>query len=172
MEAPPEGYHPVMTLRRLVYRWLIPACFILPLLLVGSWAIFDADKSLWGLLPAAAVLVLQVAATILVRSRPSVRASGAVSTVDAYAFAGWHVLIVLGGLLPASVSARLVDAATVVGVALLVLTILELAREGGRGRVVVPDPSAEAVRKHAEAARDATKNDSIAGWRGGTGSTW
>ena len=70
-----------MVLRRLFFRWLLPASLVLPAWMLVGWAIFGRNGwgLLWVLLMAIpGVLVSQLVLTLLTRSRPSVRAERAV----------------------------------------------------------------------------------------------
>ncbi|WP_052460543.1 hypothetical protein [Microbacterium gorillae] len=92
-----------MGVRRVFYRWLLPAAFVLPLWLFLGWLIFS--RSGLALIPTLvvfmpAVFVAQLALTLIVRTRPSVRAEKAVSWADVGAFTAWHVLTIAVGVWP------------------------------------------------------------------------
>lgn len=85
-----------------MFRWLIPAAFVLPLWLVIGWAIFNAASAPWALLPvllifAPGVFVFQLVAALLVRVRPSARETRAVSWADVAVFGIWHLLTIAVG---------------------------------------------------------------------------
>ena len=89
-----------MVLRRLFFRWLLPAALVLPAWMLVGWAVFG--RSGWGLLwvllmAIPGVLVTQLVLTLLTRSRPSVRAERAVSWLDVAGFGVWHALTVSVG---------------------------------------------------------------------------
>ncbi|MBK0417955.1 MFS transporter permease [Leucobacter sp. CSA1] len=90
-----------MWLRRAFYRWLFPAAIVLPLWLLTGWGLFRAGgwAFLWVLFIAIpSVFVGQLLLALLVRARPSVRASAAVSWLDVAGFSVWHVLVVFVGI--------------------------------------------------------------------------
>ncbi len=117
-----------MWLRRAVFRWLLPAAFLLPLWLVVGWAVFQGGWAiLWVLFIAVpSVLVGQLALTLLTRSRPSVRAERAVSWLDVAGFAAWHALTVAVGCFIDGAFGWLLIAAILVGLGLVWLQVWQL----------------------------------------------
>jgi len=86
-----------MVLRRVFFRWLFPAAFVLPLWLFVGWIVFSGGSGwalLWLFVAVPAVFVSQLLLTLLVRARASVRAVRAVSWGDVLAFGLWHLVIV------------------------------------------------------------------------------
>jgi len=89
-----------MVLRRVFLRWLFPAAFVLPLWLFVGWIVFAGGSGwalLWLLIAAPTVFVSQVALTLLVRARSSVRLTRAASWRDVAGLGLWHVVIVALG---------------------------------------------------------------------------
>jgi len=118
-----------MVLRRLFFRWLLPASLVLPAWMLVGWAIFGRNGwgLLWVLLMAIpGVLISQLVLTLLTRSRPSVRAERAVSWLDVAGFGVWHVLTVLVGCFIDGAFPWLLTAAIVAAVALLWLQLWQL----------------------------------------------
>ncbi len=117
-----------MWLRRAVFRWLLPAAFLLPLWLIVGWAVFQGGWAiLWVLFIAVpSVLVGQLALTLLTRSRPSVRAERAVSWLDVAGFATWHALTVAVGCFVDGAFGWLLIAAILVGLGLVWLQVWQL----------------------------------------------
>ena len=117
-----------MWLRRAVFRWLLPAAFLLPLWLVVGWAVFQGGWAiLWVLFIAVpSVLVGQLALTLLTRSRPSVRAERAVSWLDVAGFTAWHALTVAVGCFIDGAFGWLLIAAILVGLGLVRLQVWQL----------------------------------------------
>lgn len=125
-----------------MFRWLLPAAFVLPLWLVVGWAIFNAASAPWALLPvllifAPAVFFGQLVATLLTRVRPSVREDRAVSWSDAGAFAAWHLLTIAVGFYNEKTFAIVLPLAIVAGVGVLLLTTSELWRESRVSRAPI-----------------------------------
>ncbi|MFS2241229.1 MFS transporter permease [Microbacterium sp. OR16] len=121
-----------MDLRRLFFRWLLPASLALPAWMLIGWAIFG--QSGWGLLwvllmAIPGVLVTQLVLTLLTRSRPSVRAERAVSWLDVAGFTVWHVLTVLVGFFIDGAFPWLLTGAIVAAVALFWMQIWQLWKE-------------------------------------------
>ncbi|MGF3055462.1 MFS transporter permease [Microbacterium sp. YY-01] len=122
-----------MVVRQGFYRWMLPAAFLLPLwLLVGS-AIFRASgwafiSVLFIALPT--VFFGQLAVTLLVRSRPTVRSWRALSWPDVVIIGLWHALIIALGFYPRGAFAFLFFAAALMGAAVIVCSIVQLSREG------------------------------------------
>ncbi len=121
-----------MWLRRAFTRWLFPAAVVLPLWLLIGWGVFQAGGwvFLWVLFIAIpSVLIGQVAMTLLVRARPSVRESGAVSWLDVAGFTVWHVLVIAVGCFIEAWFPLLLTAAIVAGLGMLWLSLRQLRRE-------------------------------------------
>ena len=140
-----------------MFRWLVPAAFVLPAWLLLGWAIFNAASQPWVLLPVLfifvpAVFIGQLVATLLVRVRPSVRESRAVSWADLGAFAVWHILTILVGLYQERFFALALILAIVAGVGVIALTLSEMWRESGTSRssLLTDEQRAERLRDHAE----------------------
>ena len=90
-----------MVLRRLFFRWMFPAAFVLPLWLFVGWIVFSGGSGwalLWLFVAIPAVFVSQLLLSLLVRARVSVRESRAVSWRDAIGIGLWHLAIVALGL--------------------------------------------------------------------------
>lgn len=90
-----------MAIRQAFFKWLIPAAFVLPLWLLVGYFVFRANvwAVLWVLFIAMpAVFIGQLIFTLMIRSRPSVSRSRAVSWLDVAVMGSWHVLTVLVGL--------------------------------------------------------------------------
>lgn len=90
-----------MVLRRLFFRWMFPAAFVLPLWLFVGWIVFSGGSGwalLWLFVAIPAVFVSQLLLSLLVRARVSVRESRAVSWRDAIGIGLWHLVIVALGL--------------------------------------------------------------------------
>lgn len=124
-----------MVLRRLFFRWLLPATIALPAWMLVGWAIFGRNGwgLLWVLLMAIpGVLVTQLVLTLLTRSRPSVRAERAVSWLDVAGFGVWHALTILVGCFIDGAFPWLLTAAIVAAVALLWLQLWQLWNEARR----------------------------------------
>ena len=95
------GYAQNMWLRKAMYRWLIPAAFVLPLWLLLGWSLFG--ESGWAFLWVVfvgmpSVLIAQLVLALLVRARPSVVQTKTLSWADVAGFGTWHTLTVLVGL--------------------------------------------------------------------------
>lgn len=90
-----------MVLRRLFFRWMFPAAFVLPLWLFVGWIVFSGGSGwalLWLFVAIPAVFVSQLLLSLLVRARVSVREPLAVSWRDAIGIGLWHLVIVALGL--------------------------------------------------------------------------
>lgn len=121
-----------MVLRRLFFRWLLPASIVLPAWMILGWALFGRDGwgLLWVLLMAIpGVFVAQLILTLLTRSRPSVRAERAVSWQDVAGFGVWHALTILVGCFIDGAFPWLLTAAVVVAVALFWMQLRQLWNE-------------------------------------------
>lgn len=121
-----------MWLRRAFYRWLFPAAVVLPLWMLIGWGVFQAGGwvFLWVLFVAIpSVLIGQVAMTLLVRARPSVRTSRAVSWLDVAGFTVWHLLVIAVGCFIEAWFPLLLTAAIVAGLGLVWLCMRQLRRE-------------------------------------------
>lgn len=89
-----------MWVRRGFFAWLFPAAIVLPVWLVVGWAIFNASG--WAFLgtifvAAPAVFAGELIVALLIRSRPAVRASRAVSWWDVLWVTVWHGLVIALG---------------------------------------------------------------------------
>lgn len=87
-------------MRRALFAWLLPAALVLPIWLVVGWAVFNASG--WAFLgvifiAAPAVLVGELIVSLLIRARPTVRSSRAVSWADALGLGVWHLLVIAFG---------------------------------------------------------------------------
>lgn len=130
-----------MRLRQAFFRWLLPAAFVLPLWLLVGWGIFNAGG--WAFLGVVfiaipSVFVGQLLLTLLVRSRPSVRLSRAVSWWDVAGFSLWHVLTIIVGFYPESWFGLALTGAILVGIALIASSLRQLwaeAKDAGGMRV-------------------------------------
>lgn len=141
-----------MWLRHAIYRWLLPAAFLLPLWLLIGWGVFQAGgwAFLWVLFIAIpSVLIGQVVFTLLVRARPSARYSQAVSWWDVAGFGVWHALTIALGFYPPWFG-LILAAAVAVAVAMVWLLLWQLWAEAkGPGSVhradwiVINETSAE-----------------------------
>ncbi|QIM18418.1 MFS transporter permease [Leucobacter coleopterorum] len=121
-----------MWLRRAFYWWLFPSAMLLPLWLLIGWGVFQAGGwvFLWVLFVAIpSVLIGQLVLALLVRSRPSVRANGAVSWLDVMGFSVWHVLVILVGCFIEAWFPLLLTAAIVAAIGLFWLTFRQLRAE-------------------------------------------
>lgn len=121
-----------MWFRRAVYRWLFPASVVLPLWLLAGWGVFQAGgwAFLWVLFIAMpSVFLGQLGLALLVRARPSVAESRAVSRWDAAGFVVWHVLVIAVGLYPQSWFALLLVAAIVAALGMFYLVWRQLRAE-------------------------------------------
>ncbi len=118
-----------MWLREAFFRWLLPAAFLLPIWLLVGWGVFNAGgwAFLWVLFIAIpSVFFGQLILTLLVRSRPSVRDTRAVSWWDVVGFALWHVLTIAVGCYPQNWFPLLLAAAILVAVLLFWSTLRQL----------------------------------------------
>ena len=121
-----------MGFRRALYRWSIPAAFLLPVWLIAGWIITGAGAAAlaWVLiLGAPAVFVGQLLVVLLMRLRPSVRASRAASWWDVGGMVLWHLLVVATGLFDARWWVAVFVAMLFAGVALIWLGVWQLGRE-------------------------------------------
>lgn len=128
-----------MVLRRLFYRWLFPAAFVLPLWLFVGWIVFSGGSGwalLWLFVAVPAVFVSQVLLSLLVRARGSVRESRAVSWRDAVGIGLWHLVIVALGLFDSRVFFPLL-VLSVVGALVLFWSSLAQVWNEARGTVTV-----------------------------------
>ncbi|GAA3904592.1 MFS transporter permease [Microbacterium invictum] len=121
-----------MWLRRVFFRWLLPAAFVLPLWLLIGWIAFSASgwALLWVLVIAIpSVLVGQLVLTLLVRARGTVRASREVSWLDVAGFGVWHLLTIGVGFYSQASFWPLLIGAIVVFIALFWMELWQLFRE-------------------------------------------
>ncbi|MFS0852230.1 MFS transporter permease [Microbacterium sp. 179-I 3D4 NHS] len=120
-----------MWLRQALFRWLLPAAFLLPLWLVVGWAVFQGGWAiLWVLFIAVpSVFLGQLLLTVLTRSRPSVRAERAVSWWDVAGFTAWHGLTIAVGCFIDGAFPWLLTGAVVIGIALIWLQVWQLWNE-------------------------------------------
>lgn len=131
-----------MRLRQAFHRWLIPAAFVLPLWLLVGWGVFDAGgwAFLWVLFIAIpSVFIAQLLMTLLVRSRPSVRADRALSWADVAGFTVWHALTITVGFYPEQWFPLALTGAIVAAIGMFWLSLTQLwreARDSGGIRVV------------------------------------
>lgn len=119
-------------MRRAFYRWLFPAAIVLPLWMLVGWGVFQAGGwvFLWVLFIAIpSVLLGQVAMTLLVRARPSVRERQAVSWLDVLGFTVWHALIIAVGCFVEAWFPLLLTGAIVSGLGVLWLSMRQLRGE-------------------------------------------
>ncbi|MDR6865989.1 hypothetical protein J2Y69_000574 [Microbacterium resistens] len=146
-----------MWLRRAFFQWLFPAALVLPVWLLIGWGVFQAGgwAFLWVLFIAVpSVLVGELVLALLVRARPSVRASRAVSWWDVGGFALWHALTIAVGFFAPGFPWMLTGA-VVAFLALFWLTLWQLWNEArGRGRLVT---DAGATWVTASGAEDASR---------------
>jgi len=144
-----------MWVREAFFRWLFPAAFVLPLWLLIGWAIFNGGWAfLFLLIAIPSVFVGQLVLAFLVRARPSVRMSRAVSWWDVAGFALWHALTIVVGCFPASWFGLALTGAIIVAIALFWSSLWQLWSEakgsGGirvaasswRARSVTDEPAA------------------------------
>lgn len=118
-----------MWLRRAFYRWLFPAALVLPLWLLLGWGVFQAGGwvFLWVLFIALpSVFVGQLALALLVRARPSVQTTKAVSWWDVAGFGLWHVLTIAVGCFSERWFPFTLTAAIIAGLALFWLVLRQL----------------------------------------------
>ena len=120
-----------MWFRHAFFRWLIPAAFVLPLWLFVGWIVFGASPwaLLWVLVSAPIVFVGQLALTLLVRARGTVRADRAVSGTDAAVIGSWHALIVALGVFDGGWWWPILAVTIAVGAAALWTSLWQLWRE-------------------------------------------
>lgn len=137
----PEGrnraYDLTMWLRRALFRWLLPAAFLLPLWLLVGWGVFQGGWAiLWVLLIAMpSVFLGQLLLTLLTRSRPSVRAERALSWWDVAGFTTWHGLTIAVGFFIEGAFPWLLTGAIVAGITLVWLQLWQLWNEAKGGGV-------------------------------------
>lgn len=128
-----------MVLRRLFFRWLFPAAFVLPLWLFVGWIVFSGGSGwalLWLFVAVPAVFVSQLLLTLLIRARASVRESRAVSWRDLSGLGLWHVVIIALGLFDSRVFFPLL-VLSVVGALVLFWSSLAQVWNEARGAVTV-----------------------------------
>lgn len=131
-------------MRRLMYRWLLPAAVVLPAVLFIGWIVFSRDG--WALLPTVlifipSVFVGQLVLALLVRSRTSVRESKAVSWPDVGAFAAWHLLTVLVAWFSSPAFGITLTLAIIAGLGTFWLVVWELWTESKRSWTKLTDTS-------------------------------
>ena len=138
----------------------MPAAFVLPLWLLIGWGIFNAGgwAFLWVLFIAIpSVFIGQLALTLLVRARASVRETRMVSWWDVLGFTVWHALTIAVGCYPQAWFPLLLTGAIAVAIALFWSTLRQLWNEargaGGDIRVTIPtvgarQPDADTERPH------------------------
>lgn len=90
-----------MGIRQAFFCWMVPAAFVLPAWLLIGFIVFRANA--WGifwllLIAMPVVFIGQLIFTLMVRSRPSVRASRAVSWMDVGVIGVWQLLTIGVGL--------------------------------------------------------------------------
>lgn len=128
-----------MVLRRLFFRWLFPAAFVLPLWLFVGWIVFSGGSGwalLWLFVAVPAVFVSQLLLTLVVRARTSVRETRAVSWRDLAGLGAWHVVIVALGVFDSRVFFPLL-VLSIVGALLLFWSSLSQLWNEARGAVTV-----------------------------------
>lgn len=121
-----------MWLRRAMYRWLFPAAFVLPLWLLVGWSIFEVSgwAFIWVIFIAIpSVLIAQFVLSLLVRARPSVAESKALSWLDVAGFGTWHALTILVGFYIEAWFGIALAAAIVAAVGLFWLSLRQLRAE-------------------------------------------
>lgn len=134
-----------MIVRRVMYRWLLPAAVVLPALLFFGWIVFSRDG--WALLPTLliflpGVFVAEIVLALLVRSRASVRESKAVSWLDVLAFGVWHLLTLLVGWFSSPLFGLTLTLAIVAAIGTLWLVVWELWTEGRRAWTTLAETAA------------------------------
>ncbi len=157
------AYHRGMWVQQAFFRWLLPAAFILPLWLLIGWGVTGAGGWAFLLLIIAmpSVFIGQLLLTLLVRSRPSVRAARAVSWWDVAGFTLWHGLTIAVGFFPRDWFGLLLAGAIAVGIAMFWLMLWQLWSEArGSGLRIfartdeaiysVPDRGASGPRRSTE----------------------
>lgn len=158
------SYDLIMWLRSAFYRWLMPAAFLLPLWLLVGWGIFNAGgwAFLWVLFIAIpSVFAGQLALTLLVRARPSVRETRMVSWWDVAGFTVWHALTIAVGCYVQTWFPLLLTGAIVIAIALFWLMLKQLwgeARGAREGIRLMTSPPTDAA---AEAPRQATADSAV-----------
>ncbi|KRA23192.1 MFS transporter permease [Microbacterium sp. Root61] len=147
-----------MWLRRAFFGWLFPAAFLLPLWLLVGWGVFNAGgwAFLWVLfLAIPSVFLGQLALTLLVRARGTVRVERAVSWWDVLGFTVWHGLTISLGFFNQAWWAPVMVLTIFVAVALFWLELWQLWREAKPSAMVlhtaagvgyIPPPAAERPR--------------------------
>ena len=160
------SYDLSMWLRRAFYRWLMPAAVVLPLWLLIGWGIFNAGgwAFLWVLFIAIpSVFLGQLALTLLVRARASVRETHMVSWWDVLGFSVWHALTIAVGCYPQAWFPLLLTGAIAVAIALFWLMLRQLWNEarGAGGGIRITTSASQAPQPEAEAPRPSrTRADS------------
>ncbi|MGW8483938.1 MFS transporter permease [Microbacterium sp. NPDC055903] len=130
-----------MWVRQAFFRWLFPAAFVLPLWLLIGWGVFNAGG--WAFLGTIfiaipSVFLGQLVLTLLVRSRPSVRVSRAVSWWDVAGFGLWHALTITVGFYPQAWFGLALTGAIIAALALFWLSLWQLWSEArGAGGIRV-----------------------------------
>jgi hypothetical protein len=161
-----------MWLRQAFFRWLFPAAFVLPLWLLIGWAVFNGGWAfLFLLIAIPSVFVGQLILAFLVRARPSVRVTRAVSWWDVAGFGLWHVLTIVVGCFPASGFGPALVGAIIVAIALFWSSLWQLWSEakgsGGirvvatswRSRSVAEEPKAGSARDEVYIIREKSDAD-------------
>lgn len=144
-----------MWLRRLFFRWLLPAAFVLPLWIFIGWAVFgqSAVGLLWVLLMAMpTVFAGQLVLTLLTRSRPSVRAERMVSWWDVLGFGVWHILTISVGLFLDGAFGWLLAAAIIVALGLFWLQLWQLWSEARGAGVRLRESVSWSIRENEDPA--------------------
>lgn len=121
-----------MGIRRALYRWSIPAAFLLPVWLIAGWIIAGtgAGALAWVLVVGIpAVFIGQMLVVLLMRLRPSVRASRAASWWDVGGMVIWHLLVIAVGLFDLRWWAAIFVVALFTGLGLIWLEVWQLGRE-------------------------------------------
>ncbi|MCK6080863.1 MFS transporter permease [Microbacterium sp. EYE_5] len=121
-----------MLVRRGFFHWLLPSAAVLPAWLIAGWIIADAGgwALAWILIIAIpSVLVGQLAVTLLVRSRGTVRHSRTVSWWDVAGIGLWHVLTIGVGFFSEVWFWPLLVAAVVVYLAVFWSSVRQLLQE-------------------------------------------
>lgn len=153
-----------MWIRRAFFRWLLPAAILLPVWIVVGWALFSGSG--WGFLgtvflAAPAVLAAELIVALLIRARPTVRSSRAVSWWDALGVTVWHGLVVAFGFFLQPSAPLVLVCAIVAFLALVWSSLGQLWREArgsfarmwpgtGPGDLPYDQTIADRARQHAE----------------------
>ena len=128
-----------MVLRRLFFRWLFPAAFVLPLWLFVGWIVFSGGSGwalLWLLVAIPAVFVSQLVLALFIRARASGREIRAVSWRDLAGVGAWQLAIIALGSFDSRVFFPLL-VLSVVGALLLFWSSLSQLWNEARGAVTV-----------------------------------